>query len=97
MTSGFMRLTALRFKRKQSLMINQRKSALEWDNHIQNVHLGKYIVRCTMGNHGLQLCLCVTLTPNFLGYSQGYTSPNEDFEYSYLLNPLYTNGFFLLV
>ena len=39
------------------------------DNRIQNFHLGRYIVRYTVGN--------------FRTYIRRYTSPNENFEYGY--------------
>ena len=39
----------------------------------------------TFGNHVLRLCLRVTVKLNFRPYIRRYTSPNENFEYSYPL------------
>ena len=44
---------------------------LNGDNHIQNFYLGRYIVAVKL---------------NFRPYMRRYTSPNENFEYSYPLN-----------
>ena len=55
------------------------------DNHIQNFHLGRYIVGYTFGNHVLRLRLRVAVKLNFRPYIRRYTSPNENFEYSYPL------------
>ena len=38
-------------------MINNCRSTVEWDNHVQNIHLGLYIVGYTVGNHVLLLRL----------------------------------------
>ena len=48
------------------------------DYHIQNFHFGRHIVGYTFENHALKL--------NFRPYIRRYTSPNENFEYSYRLN-----------
>ena len=56
------------------------------DNHIQNFHLGRYIVGYTFGNHVLRLRVRVAVKQNFRPYIRRYTSPNENFEYSYPLN-----------
>ena len=56
------------------------------DNHIQIFHLGRYIVGYTFGNYVLQLRLRVAVKLNFRPYIRRYTSPNENFEYSYPLN-----------
>ena len=53
-------------------------SALKWRYHIQNFHFGTYIVGYTFGNHVSRL----RLRP----FIRRYTSPNENFEYSYPLN-----------
>ena len=44
------------------------------DNCIQNFHLGRYIVRYRFGN---------LVKHDFQTYIQQYTSPNENFEFSY--------------
>ena len=59
---------------------------LNGDNHIQNFHLGRYIVGYTFGNHVLRLRLRVAVKLNFRLYVRRYTSPTENFEYSYPLN-----------
>ena len=41
-----------------------------------NFHLGRYIVRYTVGN--------LAVKRDFRMYIRGYTSPNENFEYGYL-------------
>ena len=38
------------------------------DNHIQNFHLGRYIVGYAVGNYILQLPLCVSIKLNFRPY-----------------------------
>ena len=48
------------------------------DNHIQNHHLGRYIVGYTFGNHVLWLRLRVAVKLDFRPYIRGYTSPNEN-------------------
>ena len=53
---------------------------------IQNFNLGRYNVRYTVGNHVLRLRSPVTVKLNFQPYIRQYTSPNENFEYSYPLN-----------
>ena len=58
------------------------------DNHIQNFHLGRYIVGYTFGNHVLRLRLRVAVKLNFRPFTRRYTSPNENFEYSYPLSGL---------
>ena len=55
------------------------------NNHIQNFHLGRIIVGYTFGNHVLRLPLRVAVKLNFRPYIRRYTSPNENFEYSYPL------------
>ena len=55
------------------------------DSHIQNFHLGRYIVGYTFGNHVLRLRLRVAVKLNFRPYIRRYTSPNANFEYSYPL------------
>ena len=49
-------------------------------------HLGRYIVGYTFGNHVLRLRLRVAVKLNFRPYIRRYTSPNENFEYSYPLS-----------
>ena len=51
-----------------------------------NFHLGRYIVGYTFGNHVLRLCPRVAVKLNCRSYVRRYTSPNENFEYSYPLN-----------
>ena len=53
------------------------------DNCIQNLHLGRYIVGYTVGNHVLRLHLRVAVKLDFRPYKQRYTSPNENFRYGY--------------
>ena len=48
------------------------------DNHIQNFHLGRYIVGYTFGNHVLRLRLHISVKLNFRPYIRRYTSPNEN-------------------
>ena len=48
------------------------------DNRIQIFHLGRYIVRYTVGNF-----VCVAVKHDFRPYIRRYTSPNENFEYGY--------------
>ena len=55
------------------------------NNHIQNFHLGRYIVGYTFGNHVLRLRSRVAVKLNFRPHIRRYTSPNENFEYSYPL------------
>ena len=40
----------------------------------------------TLRNHVLRLCLRITVKLNFGPYIRRYTSPNENFEYSYPLS-----------
>ena len=51
-------------------------------------NLGRYMVEYTVGNHVLRLRSCLAIKQNF----RPYTSPNDNFEYSYPLilcsNPL---------
>ena len=61
------------------------ENAVNGDNHIQNFHLGRYIAGYTFGNHVLRLRICVAVKLNFRPYIRRYTSPNENFEYSYPL------------
>ena len=76
-----MRLATLQFETKL------QKCIRIGDNHIQNFHLGRYIVGYTLGNHVLRLHSRVAVKQNFRPYIRRYTSPNENFEYSYpLLN-----------
>ena len=44
------------------------------------------VVRTAFGNHVLRLRLRVSVKLNFRPYIRRYTSPNENFEYSYPLN-----------
>ena len=53
------------------------------DNCIQNVHLGKYIVRYTVGNIVLWRRASGSVKRDFRMYIQRYTCPNENFEYGY--------------
>ena len=53
------------------------------DNCIQNFHLGRYIVGCTVGNLVLQRRVSGALKRDFRTYIRRYTSPNENFEYGY--------------
>ena len=53
------------------------------DNCIQNFHLGRYIVRYTVGNLVLRRCVIGAVKRDFRPYIRRYTSPNENFEYGY--------------
>ena len=50
--------------------------------------LGRYIVGYSFGSHVLRLRSRVAVKLNFRPYIRRYTSPNENFEYSYLLNDM---------
>ena len=54
-----------------------------WDNCIQNFHLGRYIIGYTVGNLVLLPRESGAIKCDFIMYIQRYTSPNENFEYSY--------------
>ena len=57
------------------------------DNHIQNWHLGRYIIiYYKVRNQVLRLCLLVAVRLNIGPYIRGYTSPNENFEHNYSLS-----------
>ena len=47
----------------QNLMVNRNQGALEWDNHIENVHLGRYTIEYTVRNHS-----CVSVKLDFQMY-----------------------------
>ena len=53
------------------------------DNCIQNFHLGRYIVRYTVGNLVLRQRASGAVKRDFRTYIRRYTSPNENFEYGY--------------
>ena len=53
------------------------------DNCIQNFHLGRYIVGYTVGNLVLRQHVRGAVKRDFRTYIRRYTSPNENFEYSY--------------
>ena len=53
------------------------------DNCIQNFHLGRYIVRYTVGNLVLRRRVSRAVKRDFRTYIRRYTSPNENFEYGY--------------
>ena len=53
------------------------------DDSIQNFHLGRYILRYTIGNLVLRRRASRAVKHDFRKYIQRYTSPNENFEYSY--------------
>ena len=61
-------------------------SPLKWGKPYSKFHLGRYIVGYTFGNHVLWIRLHVAVKLNFRPYIRRYTSPNENFEYSYPLN-----------
>ena len=87
LASGF-RWTYRRNKVHFRCLFEGKMLIVHWngDNHIQNVHLGRYIAGYTFGNHVLRLCLRVAVKLNFRPYIRRYTSPKENFKYSYLLN-----------
>ena len=61
------------------------------DNCIQNFHLGRYIVRYTVGNLILWRRVNGAVKLDFRTYIWRYTSQNENFEYGYPhSNALYT-------
>ena len=53
------------------------------DNCIQNSHLGRYIFGYTVGNLVLRRRASGAVKRDFRTYIRRYTSPNENFEYSY--------------
>ena len=53
------------------------------DNCIQHFHLGRYMVRFTVGNLVLQPGASWAIKCDFPTYIRQYTSQNEDFEYGY--------------
>ena len=53
------------------------------DNCIQNFNLGRYIVGYTVGNLVLRRRASGAVKRDFRTYIRRYTSPNENFEYSY--------------
>ena len=53
------------------------------DNHIQNFHLGRYIVGYTVGNLVLRRRASGAVKRDFRTYLRRYVSPNENFEYGY--------------
>ena len=53
------------------------------DNCIQKIHLGRYIVRYTVGNLVLWRRASGAVKRDFRTYIRRYTSPNEIFEYGY--------------
>ena len=53
------------------------------DNCIQNFHLGRYILRYTVGNLVLRRRVSGAVKRDFPAYIRQYTSPNENFEYGY--------------
>ena len=53
------------------------------DNCIQNFHLGRYIVGYMVGNLVLRRHISGAVNLDFGTYIRRYTSPNENFEYSY--------------
>ena len=53
------------------------------DNSIQNFHLGRYIVGYTVGNLVLRRRVSGAVKRDFRTYIRRYTSPNDNFEYSY--------------
>ena len=80
---GFMLLASQQFETTNFIK--------NWDNNIQNFHLGKYIVGYTVGNHVLRLHLSVAVKLNFGPYIRRYTSPNDIFGLNifYLINHFY--------
>ena len=54
------------------------------DNHIQNFHLGRYIIGYMVGNLVLPRLASGVVKGDFRMYIRQYTSPNENFEYGYL-------------
>ena len=53
------------------------------DNHIQNFHLGRYIVKYTVENLVLWQRVNGDVKRYFRTHIRRYTSPNENFEYGY--------------
>ena len=91
LTSGFMQLAAAGRRRNKvhfHCLFEGNMLIVHYngDNHVQNFHLGKYIVGHTFGNHVLRLRSRVAVKLNFRPYIRLYTSTNENFEYSYPLN-----------
>ena len=82
---------ALRYKNKQTcgiiICLAVPKYPTLWyllgDNCIQNFHLGRYIVRYTVGNLVLRRRVSGAVQRDFRTYIRRYSSPNENFEYGY--------------
>ena len=60
------------------------KVHLKGDNHIQNFHLGRYIIGYMVRNHVLWLCSCINI--KFPAIYPAIYIPSETFEYSCPLN-----------
>ena len=54
-----------------------------WNNCIQNFHLGRYIVGYTVGNLVFRRRTSGAVKRDFRTYIRHYTSPTDNFEYSY--------------
>ena len=64
-------------------MVQCEGATLRGDNCIQNFHLGRYIVGYMVGNLVLRRRVSRAVKRDFRTYIRRYTSPNENFEYSY--------------
>ena len=53
------------------------------DNCIHNFHLERYIVVYRVGNLVLRQRVSVAIIRDIITFIRRYTSPNENFEYSY--------------
>ena len=60
-----------------------RANYLYSDSCIQTLHLGRYILRYTVGNLVLQLRTSEVLKCDIWRYIRRYTSTSENFEYGY--------------
>ena len=83
-------LFAIKACLEQEQIIEQRKKnpekkvkTFKGDNHIQNFHLGRYIVRYTVGYLVLRWCGSGVVKCDSQAYIRRYTSPNENFKYGY--------------
>ena len=65
------------------MMLKRHKNIKLGDNCVQNFQLGRYIVGYTVGNLVLRRRASGDVKRDFRTYIRRYTSPNENFEYSY--------------
>ena len=78
MMYGFMGLATLQFERKLQKCI---RMGIPYSKS----SFGEVFYWIYVGNHVLRLRSGIAVKPNFRPYIQQFTSPNENFEYSYPL------------